>query len=688
MVGRNDLQAGPSAAQLHVELSQERSPRGGHVPMSVPDPSSILRKPDLPSNILCGFGPFELNPVERILSKEGETLHLYHRSFDILLVLVDRAPHLITKTELMNLVWAFVEEANLAVAISALRKTLGDDDAQVRKFIQTVPKVGYRFLAEVRRGDINSATRVSMERQSAVATRQAYALPSAASSALTKPVEIARAQHFDWKTALIACVLVSSLLGVALMLWPRHSGANLTAIRSIAVLPFRSDATVGTHAFLGVGVENSIINQLTASDKLMVPTGNAVARLPKSLLSNERAVGRELGADAVMSGTIEFPPNETKVTAIVTRVSDRQKLWDKEFTLSSQQTLDLADVLEEDIATRVSSSIMSGLLGGNAKATFDTVSPEARELYFRGRHYWNRRTEESLGKSIECFQKAVTLDPNFALAYAGLADAYVLSASFSLEPGRLANPSARSAALSAIQLDSGLIEPHASLGMISFFFDWNGSEGELEFQRALALKPTYATAHHWYALDLAAMGRLDQAHYEIKKAEELDPASSMIGTNVAWILYLGRHYGEAERAFRKVLEIDPTFVRAHTRLGITLLTEGKAREAVSELRQALAVSQDPYVKGVLAEALAAEGNRQEATRLVAELIKQSHDRYVQPFGIALAYLGLGQRSKALEWLQKAYEDRTPSVIWAKIDPELDPLRSDPHFQSMLKTMTF
>jgi DNA-binding winged helix-turn-helix (wHTH) protein/tetratricopeptide (TPR) repeat protein len=659
------------------------------VPVSLPGPRTVLRKSDSPITTSFNFGPFDLIPADRILSKEGRPLQLSHRAFDILLVLVDRAPHLITKTELMNLVWAesFVEEANLAVAISVLRKTLGDD-AQVRKFIQTVPKVGYRFIAEVKKFD-SSRERAPERNSNAVVTGNVVATPGEIIA--NEPGRFSndsKAHNLLWEPTLMAGLLLAVALGIVIYKWSHHFDSNLSSIRSIAVLPFNSDATDRTHAYLGVGVENSIINQLTASDKLMVPTGNAVARLPNSLFSNEKAVGRELGADAVMSGTIEFKAHETKVTADLTRVSDGQKLWGKELTLSPQQTLDLADVLEEDIATRVSSSLLSALRGTNARASFDTVSPEARDLYFRGRYYWNRRTEESLAKSIECFQKAVAMDPNFALAYAGLADAYVLSASFSVEPGRLANSYTRSAALSAINLDSGLVEPHASLGMISFFSDWEGAAAEQEFQKALALKPSYATAHHWYALDLAAMGRLDQAGYEIRKASELDPASSMIGTNVGWILYLGRHYGEAELAFRKVLEIDPTFARAHTRLGITLLTEGKSREAVSELRQALAVSQDPYVKGVLAEALASAGDRQEANRIVAGLIKQSKNRYVQPFGIALAYLALGQRTKSLEWLQRAYEDHTTSMIWAKIDPELDPLRSDQQFQNMLKTMKF
>jgi DNA-binding winged helix-turn-helix (wHTH) protein/tetratricopeptide (TPR) repeat protein len=641
------------------------------------------------SPALYSFGPFFLDSTERIFSKDGVPLQISPRAFDTLLLLVDRAPHLISKSTLMNAVWAesFVEEANLAVVISVLRKALGDD-GQERKYIQTVPKLGYRFIAEVRRGS-NGFSEPEVAGNSELDTKPRITAAVASAGVPPPPVASGMAwlRNRNSKIVLLAAIVLVPMLAAAINFRVHHAPVKLQSIRSVAVLPFRSEGTNGTKPYLGVGVANSIINRLSSSDKLLVPTANTIARLPGSISTNELEAGRELGVDAVVSGAIDRSPTETRVSVAVTRVSDGEKLWSNSFTQSPEQTLDLADVLEEDIATRVSSSILAAL--GNttvARSNVDAANPEARELYFRGRYYWNRRTEDSLTKSIDCFQKAVAADPNFALAYAGLADAYVLVASFSVEPGRQAISSARTAALSAIQLDSGLAEPHAALGMISFFTDWDGAAAEQEFQRALALEPNYATAHHWYALDLAAMGRADQASYEVRKAQDLDPTSSMIATNVGWVFYLNRHYEEAEHAFRKVLEMDPGFVRAHTRLGITLLTEGKNQAAVQELRQALALSGDPYVKGVLAEALAVSGNRAEASRMLAEMIKDSQQRYVQPFGIALAYLGLGQKDRALEWLQKALDDHTTTMVWAKIDPELDQLRSTPELQAMLAKM--
>jgi DNA-binding winged helix-turn-helix (wHTH) protein/tetratricopeptide (TPR) repeat protein len=651
--------------------------------------------PQVPAKYFS-FGVFTLDATERIFSRDGIPIQISPRAFDTLLLLVDRAPHLISKSALMNAVWAesFVEETNLTVVISVLRKALGDD-GQERKFIQTVPKLGYRFIAEVKRNGDDGHSVLDSETAPSAAAAGRHVEPQLASATagIAPPVATlpanARSQNPARGGLLVGAVIALALLTAFVGFRMRRAPLELKSIRSIAVLPFSSEDSAGDKPYLGVGVANSIINRLSDSDKLMVPAANTIARLPNTVLSSDLQAGRELGVDAVVNGTIDFSPAETKVSVALTRVSDGQKLWSNSFSQSRQQTSDLADVLEEDIASRVSSSILAAL--GNVKQTHnnvDNANPEARELYFLGRSYWNRRTEASLTKSIESFQKAIAADPNFALAYSGLADAYVLVGSFSVEPGRQAISSARSAALSALQLDPGLAEPHASLGMISFFTDWDGAAAEQEFQRALALQPNYATAHHWYALDLAAMGRMDQASYEVHKAQSLDPLSSMIATNVGWVHYLNRQYPEAEQAFRKVLEVDPGFVRAHTRLGITLLTEGKNQAAEHELEQALALSGDPYVKGLLAQALAASGKRAEANRMLSELIKDSQTRYVQPYGVALAYLGLGQRDKALEWLQKAFDDHTTTMVWAKIDPELDQLRSTSELQAMLAKMKF
>lgn len=627
------------------------------------------------------FGPFRLDPAERVLTKSGLQVPLSPKSFDTLLLLVRSAPHLVAKSGLMSTVWpdSFVEEANLTVAISSLRKALGDDNPQERHFIQTASKIGYRFVAEVERvapgSDALSAAAADAEPARIAPTH------GVRMSSDEEPRSSRR------RLAWYAAAIIAVALALAAFTWQRSLGQS-SPIRSVAVLPFRMTGTAGQSAYLGVGVSTALINQLSGDTELMVPSAGAVSSAVKGPVRDPVSAGHELGVNAVLDGEIHFSQAGIAVDATLTRVSDGKKTWSLTFTEPADPNLSLADVLEERIATRISSSL-ADLVAIRGARRSDSRSDKARTSYLRGRYYWNRRTEDTLRKSIASFQEAIAEDPNYALAYAGLADSYALLASFSIETGRQASSGARSAALSAIHLDPSLAEPHASLGMIAFFTDWDYKTAEEEFQKAIALEPNYATAHHWYALDLAAMNRPDQALYEIHKAEQLEPLSPIISTNVGWILYLNRRYPDAEQALQRVLEIDPTFVRARTRLGITYTTERRYKLAVQELSQALKLSGgDPYIKGLLGAAQAHSRERAGAERLVAQLVKESRQHYVPPFSIALIYIGLGRRTDALKWLQKAYEDHSTSMVYARVDPELDLIRSNSDFQSILAQMKF
>lgn len=651
-----------------------------------------------------GFGEFVLDAAERTLTRDGAAVPLPPRAFDLILMLVERAPHLVTKAAIMSKVWsqAFVEETNLAVAISLLRKQLGDDDPQNRRFIQTVPKLGYRFIAPVTLLQVEEPPR----QQEPIPIAARAAAPAVADEIAPEPHVVAspdpapvqeapavqpivQPKPRPWMLpagiALVVLIAVSSILiGIRL-----HTIAAQAPLRSVAVLPFRMDPPNDSRAYLGLGVATAINNRLADGGRLLVPSPAAVGRLPKSTLQDSLQTGRELGVDGVVDGSIHFVDGQMSVTAELLRVSDGKQLWSISFSQPTQQVNDLADVLEEEVAGHAATPLLAALGGPKAEVhNYDTVNPAARESYMRGRFYWNRRTQESLHKGIDAFQEAISADPNYALAYSGLADSYVLLASYSGEPVRLANSSARSSALSAVHLDPTLAEPHASLAMIYFYADWDAPAAEQEFQRAIALEPNYATAHHWYGLDLASMGRLDQSLYEVRKAEELDPLSPMIATNIGWVLYLQRHYPEAEVAFRKVLEMDPSFVRAHTRLGITLMTEQKYKEAIAELQTSLKLASDPYTEGILADALAQSGDAAGARRIVAKLEKESSQHYVPPFAIALGYIGLGQKAEALDWLQKAAADRTTSMVYVKVDPELDSVRQEPAFQKLMAQQKF
>jgi tetratricopeptide (TPR) repeat protein len=370
------------------------------------------------------------------------------------------------------------------------------------------------------------------------------------------------------------------------------------------------------------------------------------------------------------------------------RVRDSFTLWQDSFRAASNNLPQLEQDAGEATAKelrRLGAESAPAVAPPAGDAVLKRANDPAYQLYLRGRYFWNRRTVDGLRKSTEYFRQSIAADPNYAPAYAGLADSYALLASFSVEPGSSANADARSAALSAIQLDPTLAEPHASLGMIYFFTDWNLAAAQKEFERSIALDPNYPTAHHWYALCLAAMGLPAQALYEIHLAQKLDPLSLIIGTNVGWIEYLARDYPAATRDLHRVLELDPNFVRARTRLGMVEMTTGDNAAAIADLTQALALSgdEDPWVQGLLGDAQARSGNRAAAEKTLAELRQRSATQYVPPISRGLVLLGLGRQAEAVAALKQSEDDHSTAMVYARVDPSLDPVRNDPAFQGLV-----
>jgi DNA-binding winged helix-turn-helix (wHTH) protein/tetratricopeptide (TPR) repeat protein len=641
---------------------------------------------------IYSFGLFRLDPANRLLTAEGREVPLPGRAFDLLLCLVEHPGKLLTKEELLSAVWegSFVEESNLTVAISTLRRGL-NEDPQDRRYIQTVARRGYRFIAEVRTLDPALVAAPSPSHDSPVPVAE----PIAAEPAAVPPAHIvpeptpAPAKRpsplHSWPLALLYLFLCAALAGgIWLLLKPR------VQLHTLAVLPLTVSANASSGAPGEVellGMTDALVQQLE-SQMIVRPT-SAVLRY--SAGSDPVAAGREQAVDAVLTGALathSAGPRtgaDAELQLRLVRVRDGLTLWQNHFSASTLSQLQ----------AKAGNAVAKELhrLGAVAAppATVPTDNPLARagnpayQLYLRGRYFWNLRTPDGLRKSVTCFRQAIDADPNFAPAYAGLADSYALLASFSVEPGSSANADARSAALSAIQLDPALAEPHASLGMILFFTDWNLPGAEREFEKSIQLNPNYATAHHWYALDLAAMGRFPQALYEVRLAQKLDPLSLIIGTNVGWIEYLSHDYPAATRDLHRVLELDPTFARARTRLGMVELTTGDFASAIQDLTLALnsGADRDPYVEGLLGNAQARSGDRATATHILDELRHRSQTSYVPPVSPALVLIGLKQTPEAIAELTKSVADHSTSMVYARVDPTLDPLRSDPAFQSLL-----
>jgi len=646
-----------------------------------------------PSGSIFEFGSFRLDPDNHLLLRDGNEVPLSGRAFDVLLLLVQRPGALITKEELMSSVWSgsFVEDSNLTVAISTLRRALSEN-TQDPRYIQTVSRRGYRFIAEVHTHQGFTSAVVGKTDETTVANEMQSPTPSLSQQWPTESkYQTSRLQsrlRFWSSAAAVAGLLVALIVCGWFLLKPRQP------IQTLAVLPFTVDGTTSNRStvatapseFMLLGMTDDMISLLDS--ELVVRPTSSVLRYSDATPVDPVVAGREQDVDAVLTGMLDSSSGRTILKLRLIRTRNGSTLWRSSFQSASNNL----PQLEQDAGNAAAHELHILSAVSTRTQTVTSSNPvlirannPAYQYYLIGRYFWNRRTVDGLRKSADYFRQSIDADPNYAPAYAGLADAYALLASFSVEPGRSSNADARSAAFSAIHLDPTLAEPHASLGMIYFFTDWNLTAAQQEFEQAIRLNPNYATAHHWYALDLAAMGRPAQALYEIHQAQKLDPLSLIIGTNVGWIEYLAHDYSASIRDLHRVLELDPNFVRARTRLGIVEMATGDYVAAMADLARALTLSgdEDPWVEGLLGDAEALAGNRAAAEQVLAELQKRSSSQYVPPISRALVLLGLGYKAKAVVALQQAVDDHSTSMVYARVDPSLDPLRSDSSFQALL-----
>jgi len=583
--------------------------------------------------------------------------------------LITRGGHLVEKSELLGTVWAdaFVEEGNLTVAISTLRKALGDDGAE-HKYIQTVAGRGYRFVGDVHEIELGTGLAAS----------------GAPGSSLSPDVHSPEGRRSNiLKITLVALGVLGLGVVIFLVRFGKPIGAQ-GATRSLAVLPFGTLDADPANDYLGLGLADAIITRLGRNGNIIVRPTSAVMRYANSRI-DPLEIGRSQKVDSILVGNISALPERVRVTVQLVRVKDGALLWADVFEGSPRQMFALEDKMAAEVARS-----MSVPLSRQANARLglrDTENSKAYQLYLKGRYFWNKRTVEGLRRSIEYFEQATVEDPNYALAYAGLADAYVLLDSYGVESSQQAYPQARAAALKALQLDDSLAESHASLGMVSFFYEWNWTEAEHEFQRAIELDPNYAMVRSWYALDLLAMGRSDEALNQAQRALELDPLSLIVNTEVGWIYYSKREYPQAIDTFQKVIDLDRQFARAHTRLGMVYAAERNFGDAIREFKTAQELSgPDAYVDGLLGYAEALSGNPSATRKLLDELTKRSRLEYVPSFSIALICEGLGERDSALTWLAKSFQDRSTYMVYVKTDPLLDAVRSDPQFAKLIARM--
>ncbi len=450
----------------------------------------------------------------------------------------------------------------------------------------------------------------------------------------------------------------------------------------LAVLPFHNLSADPEQEYFSEGMTEEMIAHLGRlhPQRLGVIAGNSAMRYKHTDRGIDQ-IGHELGVDYILAGSVRRAADRVRITAQLIQVSDQTHLWAEIYERQ------LADVLaiQSDVAGRIARSLTVELLPAQqaALARASTTNSEAYEAYLKGRYHWNKRTEEGLKKAIEYFEQATAKDPEYALAYAGLAECLSVLGWYSLHPPKESVPIAKAAATKALEIDNKLAEAHTSLASAKMYYDWDWLGAEREFKLALELNPNYATAHHWYGDYLVMMGRFAEASTELERAHELDPLSLIINKTTGDPFYYGRQYDQAIEHFRKIIEAEPNFYVTHIFLGWAYEQKGQFPEAIAEFETASRLDDSPVILAALGRAYAVSGKRGEAQKVLEELKELSQRRYVSPYLMAIIYTGLRKKDQAFEWLEEAYQDRSDWLAWLKVDPRLDSLRSDPRFTDLL-----
>jgi TolB-like protein/Tfp pilus assembly protein PilF len=563
------------------------------------------------------------------------------------------------------------------IAIAKLRSALGDS-AENPRFIETLPKRGYRFIAEVSVVGDNAHTK----------GRESVAPGPPATGSMRKVQDAGLAispvapKRRLWPALLVivASALVLSL--VILSVWLFRSRVRPpTGIRSLAVLPLDNLSGDASQNYFADGMTDELITDLAQISALRVISRTSVMAY-KGARKPLPQIARELNVDAVVEGTVLRSGDQVRITAQLIEASTDKHLWSQSYEGDLRDTL----ALQNRVASAIADQIRINLTPQEKAALKDArvVNPEAYESYLKGRYFWNKRSADGLKVALAYFKEAIEGDPNYAQAYSGLADTYALLGDwqYAVMTPKEAFPKAKDAAIKALELDSKLGEAHNSLAFVLDGFDWDLDSGGKEFQRAIELNPGYATAHHWYAWHLSLLGRFDEAVAEMRKAENLDPLSLIINADLAELLDLAHFYDESIRQSRKTIEMDPNFALAHNQLAQAYLQKHMYDEAVAELKRAVNLSGDsPTCIANLARAYVASGKRSEAVKLLGDLKKRSTPGYSNAAEIAMIYASLGDADQAMTWLEKGYEERfNPGVL---LRPGFDPLRSDPRFQHLV-----
>ena len=582
------------------------------------------------------FKGFRLDRAERRLLHHGRPVQLKPKIFDLLLYLVERQGQLVEKDELMREIWpnTIVEENNITVSMSMLRKILGEDRSG-RKFVETVARRGYRFVAEVK--------------------------------------EISRGERSPNDGAGLS-------LGTVVTPVPLHEAP----IDSLAVFPVHKAGQLDVE-YLSEGITESIINKLSQIPKLRVLACSTVLRF-KGTEVDPQEMGALLNVGAVMIVRVIQLGEILIIRSELVKASDGSQIWGEQYERKSSDLLGIQDEIAKAIVESLKLKLTSEQQKRFTKRYTDNT--EAYSLYLRGRYFWTKYSKAWVLKSIEAFKKAIEIDPSYALAYCGMADAYFRLSNIHFPP-REVMPKAKLAALKAVEIDDNLAEAHSSLGLVRVYFDhdWHGARAE--FKKSLELNPDLVSAHQRYASLLCFLGHFEESIHHYEHALTLDPFSLHLQTNLATNYYLMGDHETAISLLEETLELEPDYMPTHFVLGCTYIQQGDLRKAIEEFQCIYKLDEEAYMAlGYMGYAYALAGQRAEAQNLLGILTDISLRKYVSLYSIGVIHLGLGRRDEMIDILERLYQERNDWLVWLKVSPELRPLRDDARFDDLLKRLGF
>jgi TolB-like protein/DNA-binding winged helix-turn-helix (wHTH) protein/Flp pilus assembly protein TadD len=628
-----------------------------------------------PADTLLRFGAFEADVQTGELRKQGKRIRLQDQPFQLLVMLLEAPGQVVTREQLRSKLWPQTTvdfDHGLNKAISKIREALGDSPEHPR-FVETVARRGYRFLADV--AVVGDGRAKTVPDDPAYEDFPAFSSPPTTTRQKAAFGNLARLL-FGFGLALV----VASAISWALY----HRIYSSPAIRSLAVLPLENVSGDSSQDYFADGMTDALITRLAQINTLRVISRTS-AMTYKNVNRPLAEIARDLNVDAVVEGSVSRAGERIRVTAQLIDARNDKQLWGGSYDEDIRDTL----VLQSRV-TRVIAGQIRATLNPQERLTLAksrTVDPDAYEAYLKGRYFWNKRTGEGLRTAIDYFRRAITIDPSYAEAYAGLADSYAVAGDwkYGVLPPQDAFPKATAAAAKALVLDASLGEAHASLAYALDLYGWDWDGAETEYKQAIQLNPGYATAHQWYSWHLFMVGRDDDALLELRRAENLDPLSLIINADIADALCVAHRYDDAVEQSEKTLKMDSNFAIGHYELGQALTQKHMYDQAIAEFQRAIELSgHSGAFDSNLGYAYAVSGQKEEAIKIINDLEARHPENHSVDADIALIYVGLDDRDEAISRLNKAFDARFKASILRR--PAFDPLRSDPRFQDLLRRM--